>query len=93
MPLKEIASIVAWPALLCSFVYMLEPIWRMSYHRPGHWGPLYGEFLMLLPFLLVAAGNSGPAITSALLAGSSIATTVLRLVARKRFGIPARPRT
>ena len=93
MPLKEIASIVAWPALLCSFVYMLEPIWRMSYRRPGDWGPLYGEFLMPLPFLLVAAGNAGPAITSALLAGSSIATMVLRLVARKRFGIPARPRT
>jgi hypothetical protein len=75
----------------CSIAYMLEPAWRLWRNRPGSYGPLYGEFLLPLLFLWLAFANGNARALRVSIAVVVCVGALLRLAARKRFGIPAWP--
>jgi len=86
-----IGIILAWLMLAVSVLYVLEPPWRMRTNRPGKWAPLYAEFLLPFVFVLIAASNHDARLVRVLTAVLMCIGAVLRLVARRRFGIPAWP--
>jgi len=84
--MTRIGPILTWLMLAASIVYMLDPPWRMWRNRPGRWGPLYAEALPIVFVLLAMAGGPDAGIR-ALAAVFFCTGAVLRLFARKRFGI------
>ena len=82
---ETLTTILAWLMLAVAVVYILEPPWRLWRHRPGTWGPPFGEILLPVIFVL-AAVTRGPAMGIRILAAVLVCGgAVLRLAARKRL--------
>jgi hypothetical protein len=86
-----IRSILLWAALPVSIVYMLDPLLRFWRNQPGKWGPLYVEFLLPVLYVWLTITNDGNLGLRVLTAAFVCAGLLSRLIARKRFGIPAWP--
>lgn len=86
-----IRSILLWAALPISIVYMLDPLWRLWRNRPGKWGPLYIEFLLPALYVWSSIANGGGVWLRAITAAFVCTGMLSRLIARRRFGVPAWP--
>ena len=86
-----IGSIILWLGLAVSVFYLLEPLWRIRKNLPGKWAPLYAELFVPLVFVFIAIANGDQRSVRVITAILLCTGTVLRLVARKRFHIPAWP--
>ena len=85
-----IASVLMWAMFAVAVAYALEMPWRLWQNRmPRRWANIWGDILMPVIYILLAASHPHP--VKVLAAVFVCAGALHRYFVRRRLGVPAWP--